>query len=115
MAITNAGPGRIKMEVALTTEDADGKQTTTKSTIEFTVAEQRALVERESGEPCFRMWLSDAEHAKILGIADWTCYRLSDGRWAVWRKESDLVTLRANGAVTVAQNIEGRRLGDEVE
>jgi hypothetical protein len=115
MAITNAGPGRLTMKVALTTEDAEGKQTTTKSTIEFTVAEQRLLVERECGEPCMRMWVTDAEHQKILGLADWTCYRLSDGRWAIWRKESDIAALRAGGAITVADNIEGRRLSDEVE
>lgn len=115
MAIINNAPGRLQMHVALTTKDADGVETTTKNTIEFTVAEQRAIVERDVDEPCFRMWLSDEEHQKVRDLGDWTCYRLSDGRWAVWRKESDLQALRDAGAMTVADNIEGRRLADEVE
>lgn len=115
MAIIDNSPGRLTMNIALTTEDADGKQTTTKNTVEFTVAEQRAIVERDAGEPCFRMWVSDAEHQKLLGLVDWTCYRLSDGRWAVWRKESDVKALIANGAINVANSIKERRLGDDEE
>jgi hypothetical protein len=112
MGITKSG---VRMELALTTETPDGVQTTQTHSLVLNVAEQRAIVERDSGEPCFRMWLSADEHNKIRDMLDWTCYRLSDGRWAVWRKESDLALLKQNGAITVAQHIEGRRLADEVE
>lgn len=58
--------------------------------LKLTVAEQRAWVEKDCGEPCFRMWLSKAEYVKAGEFADWTAWILSDGRIAVWRKKSDL-------------------------
>lgn len=109
------GSAGMHIDVVLTLEDKDGKQTHHNVKMELSVEEQRKLVERELGAPCFRMWMTEAEKTKVLfAIQDWTCYQLRDGRWAVWRKEADLEVLKAHGEMTVYANIQARRLTDEV-
>lgn len=102
----------MHMDVVLTTEDADGNQIHSKRDIELTVDDQRKLVEREAGGPCFRMWIT-ADERKQMDVPDWSCYRLSDGRFALWRKESSLQDLRTGGAYMVASRIDERRLRDD--
>lgn len=78
----------------------------------LTVAEQRAMVEAEAGGPCFRIWLTQSEFARS-DFCDWTCYTLSDGRVAIWRRESDMETLQAQN-VLVYRAIMSRRIDDNV-
>jgi hypothetical protein len=59
-------------------------------TIGLTVQNQRAIIEHQVGEPCFRMWMSTHEWDRVKPVPDWTAYELSDGRIAVWRKSSEL-------------------------
>lgn len=80
--------------------------------IRLTVAEQRALVEAQTGEPCFRMWLTRQEYERG-SFSDWPEFELSDGRIAIWRKESDLDTLQTTNAM-VWRAIMERRIDDDV-
>jgi hypothetical protein len=71
---------------------------------------QRRKAEEQAGEPCFRMWMTRAEF-DAASFADWNCYEMSDGRLAIWRKYSDLRTLRKQ-AYHVYNAVIERRLSD---
>lgn len=79
----------------------------------LTVAEQRRMVEVGAKEPCFRMWLTEAEK-NGPGCKDWTTYPLSDGRWAAWRKNSDLDKLLEQGEMKLWRIICERCIEDDV-
>jgi len=105
----------VKMKVTLTTEDKDGTIKHTTHEVTLTMAEQRALVEANYGEPCFRMWVGNDE-INSIGAPDWCTYQLKDGRWSIWRKESDVRALMAIGndeALSIVSAINQRRLGDD--
>jgi hypothetical protein len=111
MMKSNQGP---RMDVTLTTEGPDGVQHHHYS-LELTFEEQRKVVEASAGGPCFRMWISDEER-KTVNEPEWCMYRLSDGRWALWRLESDYRELLNGDAAQrkLAALINSRRLGDNV-
>ena len=73
--------------------------------IKLTHADMRAILLRETGEPCFRMWVTEMEAA---AITDWTLHRTKDGRYAVWRPESTKKTWP-----TICGPIERRLLTDD--
>lgn len=83
----------------------------------ITREEQRALMEHALG-PCFRMWLDPTEWAIAKKTTDWTAHPLKDGRYAVWRKESDVQKLLDSGDTSdavLAKYINARRLADDVD
>lgn len=84
--------------------------------IHLTVAEQRKIVEHEAGGPCFRMWLTDKEASALRRMhgTDFTMHPLEDGRWAQWRKESDMDTLHSRGDMVLWNELNARRLSDDV-
>lgn len=79
--------------------------------ISLTVAEQRKIAEHDAKEPCFRMWLTPRE-AGIMAGKDWTMYPLDDGRFACWRKKSDLDALLAHGEIAVHAHLAKRVMED---
>lgn len=84
-------------------------------TISLTVAEMRKVAEHHAGEPCFRMRLTKAEYEIASRTQpDFTYGALSDGSFAVWRRNSDLLKLKTNGEVSLARFIESRIINDDV-
>jgi hypothetical protein len=94
-------------------DDVDPSNREQTIVLHFTVPEQRKMVEAEAGEPCFRMWVSRQEFERG-SFADWTHYELSDGRIAIWRRESDLDKLQAGGEINMWRAITERRITDDV-
>lgn len=79
--------------------------------LHLTLAERKKLIEHGVGEPCFRVWLTIEEYAATCE-KDWSVHKLKDGRWAAWRKESDVTSLQDK---ELAAFISSRRLPDDVE
>lgn len=78
----------------------------------LTIAEQRAIVEAEACEPCFRMWLSKDE-AERVDFVEWVQHDLSDGRVAVWRKCSELSAIMKKD-LSLFNSISSRIIEDDV-
>lgn len=81
--------------------------------IPLTVAEQRAIVEADVGEPVIRMWLSADEWERVKDLVDWTAHPLSDGRIGIWRKRADLDAIMSKN-VQLWSNICERIIEDDV-
>jgi hypothetical protein len=80
----------------------------TKVEIRLSVPEQRRIIEANTGEPCFRMWMTTEEFAG-LETKDWTASVIDNGHVAVWRKRSDVAKLLASS------DPEARELGIKVQ
>lgn len=80
--------------------------------IPLTTGEQRAIVEAETGEPCFRMWMSRDE-ADRVNFVEWVTHDLSDGRVAIWRKCSELSALMKKD-IALFNSISSRIIDDDV-
>lgn len=84
--------------------------------LNLTLADQRKIVEHIFGGPAFRIYITANEKRRLDAagvVQEQTAHPLKDGRWALWRKESDIQKLMDHGEITMAGEINSRRLGDD--